>query len=103
MTICGGPLLRNGQEFGEDYSFPEDGNGPVASRPLRWRYSKDGTGQWLRTLYQKLIAIRHAHPALLSQNFYHGPYDEQLTQFNGQGYGVNEQTDTVFSPSLRNE
>jgi 1,4-alpha-glucan branching enzyme len=96
MTTCGATLLHNGQEFGEDYSFPENGSGRVAPRPLRWQYFDDETGRSLRTLYQKLISIRHAHPALRSHNFYPDAYDERDTEFNSQGYGVNEQNDIVI-------
>ena len=88
FTICGAPLLHNGQEFGEQYWFPEDGAGRVAPRPLRWTKNDDTTGQWLTELYRQLIAIRAAHPALRSQNFYPEPYDQQLQHFNEYGYGV---------------
>ena len=91
MTMCGAPLVHNGQEFGEEYWMPESGDGRVASRPLRWERSVDATGQSLLAIYRKLIAIRKAHPALRSQNFYPDPYDEQGTLFNSQGYGVNQE------------
>lgn len=90
MTMCGAPLVHNGQEFGEEYSFPESGDGRVASRPLRWEHSTDATGRSLLAIYQKLIGIRKAHPALRSQNFYPDPYDEQHTLFNSLGYGVSQ-------------
>ena len=96
MTMCGSPLLHNGQEFGEEYAFPEEGSGRVAPRPLQWGSSADGTGQSLQMIYKKLIAIRRAHPALRSQNFYPNPYDERKTLFNDLGYGVNQEKDVAI-------
>jgi 1,4-alpha-glucan branching enzyme len=96
MTMCGSPLLHNGQEFGEDYAFPEDGAGRVSPRPLRWAYAEDGIGNALRRMYRRLISIRRAHPGLRSQNFYPDPYDEQSVLFNDLGYGVNQEKDVVI-------
>ena len=96
LTMCGAPLVHNGQEFGEEYWLPEDGLGRVQSRPLRWDRTSDGSGSSLRSIYRKLIAIRRAHPALRSQNFYPWPYDEQNRAFNELGYGVNEEKDVVI-------
>lgn len=96
LTLCGAPLIHNGQEFGEEYAFPESGETRVASRPLRWEHSVDLIGQSLQALYQKLIAIRRAHPALRSQNFYPDPYDERDMLFNNFGYGVNQDKDVVI-------
>lgn len=96
MTMCGAPLVHNGQEFGEHYSFPEDGPGRVAARPLRWEQASDDTGNRLYELYRKLIQIRHDHPSLRSQNFYPDPYDETDTGFNSAGYGVNEAKDVII-------
>jgi 1,4-alpha-glucan branching enzyme len=96
LTICGSPLIHNGQEFGEQYGFPESGDGRVESRPLRWADASDDTGSFLRGLYRKLIAIRKDHPALRSQNFYPWPYDEQDPGFDTRGYGVNEQSGLVI-------
>jgi len=39
-------------------------------------------------LYRSLIRIRRDHPALRTANFYPWPYDELLTAFNPEGYGV---------------
>jgi hypothetical protein len=88
FTMCGAPLIHNGQEFCEQYWFPEDGNGRVLPRPLRWDRSEDLIGDWMREFYRKLADIRAAHPALRSQNFYPDYYDEQWTHMNPQGYGV---------------
>jgi hypothetical protein len=55
---------------------------------LHWNYVNDATGQQLLSLYKLLIGIRRDHPALRTPNFYPWPYDEQLTAFNPEGYGV---------------
>jgi hypothetical protein len=47
-------------------------------------------------LYKKLTAIRKAHPALRSQNFYPEPYDEGSRTFDSQGYGINELKDVAI-------
>jgi pullulanase/glycogen debranching enzyme len=88
FSMSGAPLIHNGQEFGEQYGFPEEGNDRVRSRHLRWARSTDSTGTWLRQFYKKLIGIRAAHPALRGQLFYPDPYDEQWSHFNGEGYGI---------------
>ncbi|HEX9942696.1 MAG TPA: alpha-amylase family glycosyl hydrolase [Thermoanaerobaculia bacterium] len=88
MTCCGAPMLHNGQEFGEQYQLPEQGPGRVTPRPLHWDHADDGIGTSLLGLYKKLIAIRKAHPALRTANFYPEPYDERWIAFNAQGYGV---------------
>lgn len=86
FSISGAPLIHNGQEFGEQYWFPESGDGRVMARPLRWERSTDGTGVALRNLYRQLIDIRKTYPALRSQNFY--PPDDGAQQFNSLGYGI---------------
>lgn len=96
FTICGAPMIHNGQEFGEQYWFPEEGDGRVQPRPLRWAQRSDAIGQQLRWLYEKLAAIRKAHPALRSQNFYPEPYDEGSRTFDSQGYGINELKDVAI-------
>lgn len=96
MTACGAPLIHNGQEFGEQFWFPEDGSQRVQARPLRWAGSTDATGTALLDLYRRLIAMRKQHPALRSQNFYPEPYDMQLTHFNVEGYGVDQDRDVAI-------
>jgi 1,4-alpha-glucan branching enzyme len=86
LSICGAPLIHNGQEFGEQYWFPESGNGRVMPRPLRWERSTDASGVALLNVYRQLIGMRKAHPALRSQNFY--PPDDGSSQFNSSGYGI---------------
>jgi pullulanase len=81
----GAPMIHNGQEFGEQYWFPEDGPQRVLARPLRWARSSDSIGLWLRKFYRQLMDIRRAHPGLWSQNFYPDSYDEGLRKFNDKG------------------
>jgi pullulanase len=93
FTVAGGALVHNGQEFGDQYWFPEDGEGRVQPRPVRWELADDSTGQQLTSLYQRLAQIRDEHAALRSLNFYPAPYDERHTEFNVEGYGVDEGRD----------
>ncbi len=88
FTICGTTFIHNGQEFGQEYWMPGNGNGRVVSRPVDWGLATESIGKELQWLYQKLIAIRKAHPALGSQNFYPDAYDFSWGSFNAQGYGV---------------
>ena len=96
LTCSGAPMIHNGQEWGEQVWFPEDGDGRVMSRPLRWGQASDGIGQRLQALYRQLIALRAAHPALRSANFYPEPYDERSVRLDGQGYGVDQDRDIVI-------
>ena len=86
LSICGAPLIHNGQEFGEQYWFPESGNGRVMARPLRWERATDAVGSALLSVYRQLIGMRKSHPALRSQNFY--PADDGTQQFNSSGFGI---------------
>jgi 1,4-alpha-glucan branching enzyme len=88
FTTPGAVLLHNGQEFGDDYGFPEDGPDRVRPRPVRWSALNDPAGQRLYDLHKQLIRLRRDHPALRSGNFYPGFYDERWNRFNDQGYGV---------------
>ena len=90
LTVAGAPLIHNGQEFGDQYWFPEDGDGRVMPRPVQWQFADDDTGQRLRGLYKQLIALRHTYPALRTLNFYPDNYDEVLLNFDADGFGVSE-------------
>ncbi|MGR9117001.1 MAG: alpha-amylase family glycosyl hydrolase, partial [Gammaproteobacteria bacterium] len=90
LTSPGAVLIHNGQEFGEDYWLPGSGSGRVQSRPLHWEFLDDTAGQWLLALHRKLIQLRKTHPSLCSHNYYPRYYDEGMTAFNDQGYGVDE-------------
>ena len=86
LTCPGAPMVHNGQEFGEDYFLPHDGPGRVEPRRLRWasraRGSGDFAGERLTDVYQRLIQVRRAHPALRTANFFPGQ------QNHPDGYGV---------------
>jgi 1,4-alpha-glucan branching enzyme len=88
LTCSGGPLLRNGAEFGDDQHLPWDGPGRVVPRTLDWDLAEDGIGRRLRDLYRRLIGIRAAHPALRGPNFHPRFYDEQWNHFDRDGFGV---------------
>jgi len=90
LTVAGAPLIHNGQEFGDQYGFPEDGDRRVMPRPVEWQFADDDTGRRLRGLYKRLIAIRHAYPSLRTLNFHPDVYDERLADFDGDGFGTSE-------------
>jgi pullulanase len=94
LFMCPGtPLIYNGQEFARDAWMPDSGAGRVAPRPLDWSNAADTPGVAITWLFQKLIAIRIAHPALRSPNFYPESYDPY---FNSEGYGANIDQDVVI-------
>lgn len=90
LTAAGAPLIHNGQEFGDQYWFPEEGDGRVMPRPVGWYIADDDTGRRLRRLYKQLISIRLEHPGLRTLNFYPDPYDERAANFDADGFGVSE-------------
>jgi pullulanase len=93
FAICGDPLVFSGQEFGEDYWMPEGYEETetvkrVVPRPKRWStLGSDSTADFMRWLYGKLAAIRKAHPALRSANFYPSVWDDGWDRLR-DGYGV---------------
>jgi 1,4-alpha-glucan branching enzyme len=91
LTSPGCPLVPNGQEFAEDYWIMENDQGTgrrVTPRRLRWNFQTDPVGTALGGLFRKLIALRLAHPALRSDNFYPDNWQPWQTQPDPQGYGV---------------
>jgi pullulanase len=94
LTSPGAVMIHNGQEFGEDKFLPGSGAGRVVPRPLRWNadspLSGDFVGGRLFGLYRHLIAIRVAHPALRSPNFF--PYPSN----HPDGYGAFLDKDVVI-------
>ena len=59
LTAKGIPMLWQGEEFGENYSIPEQGLGRVLMfRPVRWDYFYDPIGQDVIRLVRKLIRLR---------------------------------------------
>jgi glycosidase len=93
LTSPGAVLLRNGQEFGEDFFLPESGTDRVQPRPLAWgarsNESGDFVGQRLFDLYRALIRIRAEHPSLRSSNFFPFPLNDP------DGYGVFPEQDVA--------
>ena len=62
LTAKGIPMLWQGQEFGENYSIPEQGLGRVLMfRPVRWDYFYDPVGQKVIKLVRKLIRLRRQY------------------------------------------
>lgn len=95
----GVPMIQNGQEFAEDHWIPEDDGGTgrrVQTRPLRWEFVDDSIGAKVFALYQKLIAIRQAHPALRSDNFYPPGWEDWQMRFNPEGYGIDAAKQVVI-------
>jgi len=100
LTSPGAVLIRNGQEFGEDYCLPllhEDSpshpcGSRVSPRPLRWKeHSTDFIGTRLYDIYKKLIQIRKDHPSLSSPNFF-----PDNNQNHPDGYGAFPDKDVVI-------
>jgi 1,4-alpha-glucan branching enzyme len=99
MTFPGSPMIQNGQEFAEDYWLVEDDKGAgrrVQPRPLHWSFANDQFGTPLRSLYKKLIEIRKTHPGLRSDNVYPVDWPKNQTQFNSEGYGINQDSGIVI-------
>ncbi len=93
LTSPGLPLIHNGQEFGADEWLPGYGDGRVLPRPLRWDEhgpeSGDFVGRRLYDHYQKLLAIRRAHPGLRSPNYF--PTANHL-----DGYGLVSESVVIY-------
>jgi 1,4-alpha-glucan branching enzyme len=71
------PLLWQGQEFGENYSVPEQGWGRVLMfRPVRWDYFYDPIGKNTIALVRKLIKLRRTHPQFrYGEHFFYNHHD----------------------------
>ena len=96
FTSAGAVLIHNGQEFGEDYYLPADGEERVVSRPLHWNLLTAPTGRWLLSLHKQLIRLRRDCPSLRSADYYPRFYDEQQRHFNPEGYGVDVERDLMI-------
>jgi glycosidase len=92
LTSPGAVLIKNGQEFAEDYWIPEDDKGSsrrVQSRPLHWDYPNDKViGKPLRAVYTKIIKLRHAYEVLRGDGFYPDYWEDWQTRFNPVGVGI---------------
>jgi len=95
-TCSGAVLVQNGQEFGQPAYLPDSGDGRVVPRPLEWGLLNDETGQKLFSLHARLAQIRAEHPALRSHEFYPRLYDQQMTHFNSEGYGIDSYDNVVI-------
>ena len=72
MTCEGVPMLWQGQEFGEIYGLPDQGDIRVlAARPLHWDYFYEPGGRQLVRLYRRLGRLRAGHQALRSRSSYY--------------------------------
>jgi len=99
LTSPGCPLIPNGEEFAEDYWVMEDDKGSgrrVTPRRLRWGFQGDKIGTALGGLFSNLIAMRLAHPALRSDNFYPNNWQLWQSQPDPQGYGVDVAKGTLI-------
>lgn len=93
FTSTATPLIRNGDELGEEYFIPEDDAGTgrrVTPRPLRWKLAGDNDhiGTTLTALHRRLATLRTDHPALRSPSIYPEDWDSGWNCFNEVGVGV---------------
>ena len=91
LTAPAAILIKNGQEFAEDYWIPEDDKGSsrrVQPRPLHWDYPNDRFGASLKAVYTKLINLRHEYDVLRGDGFYPDYWEEWQTRFNSVGVGI---------------
>lgn len=91
FTSTAVPLVRNGDELGEEHFLPEDDQGTgrrVTGRPLRWKLRGDRIGTTLTALLGRLAQLRRDHPALRSDLMYPSEWATWQTQFNQVGVGV---------------
>ena len=95
FTSPGAVLIYNGQEFALDNDMPEEGNGRVVPRPLDWNQLTADPGPKVFGLYQKLMKIRNAHPALRTSNFHPAGWDESKTNRDEHGFGIDRANNIV--------
>lgn len=91
LTAPGAVLIKNGQEFAEEYWIPEDDKGSsrrVQPRPLHWDYPGDKFGKALAAVYTKLINLRRDYEVLRGDGFYPEHWEEWQTRFNPVGVGI---------------
>jgi maltooligosyltrehalose trehalohydrolase len=71
-TCQGIPMLWQGQEFAENYTLPDGGNGRISvRRSVHWEYFYDEAGQSLIRLYRILAKLRTTSRALRSQKSFY--------------------------------
>ena len=106
MTFPGSPMIQNGQEFAEDYWLVENDQGSnrrVQPRPLRWSFADDKFGKPLRNVYKRLTEIRENHSGLRSDNVFPVNWPAEQTQFDSDGYGVEQSRGLVIYRRFGND
>ncbi len=99
FTSTAVPLIRNGDEFGEETVIPENDQGTgrrVTGRPLRWKLRGDSIGITLTALHGRLARLRRDHPALRSPSMYPHEWETWQTRFNPAGVGVDLERQLVI-------
>jgi hypothetical protein len=99
FTSTAVPLIRNGDELGEETVIPENDEGTgrrVTGRPLRWKLRGDRIGQALTALYGRLAGLRRDLPALRSSSMYPYRWETWQTRFNPVGVGVDVERQLVI-------
>jgi len=99
FTSTAVPLIRNGDELGEETVIPENDEGTgrrVTGRPLRWKLRGDRIGQALTALHGRLAELRRDLPALRSPSMYPYQWETWQTRFNPVGVGVDVERQLVI-------
>lgn len=96
LTAAGAVMIHNGQEFGDEYFIPEQGDDRVRARAMNWDRLNDAPGQALSLLYKKLVKIREDHPGLKSPFFHPAEYNANSTLFDHDGFGVDVERQVVI-------
>ena len=99
FTSTAVPLIRNGDELGEETVIPENDEGTgrrVTGRPLRWKLRGDPIGKTLTALHGRLAGLRNDLPALRSQLMYPHLWEVWQTRFNPVGVGVDVERQLVI-------
>ena len=100
-TGCGIPMIRNGQEFAENWFLPESGWGRLLPRPIRWEYAEDQTGKLLSAFYAKMNKIRAKYLSLSTLNYYHYFTDTEKQIVAYHRFNDNEKIVVVINFSFR--
>jgi len=99
LTSTAVPLIRNGDELGEETVIPENDEGTgrrVTGRPLRWKLRGDRIGKALTALHGRLSGLRRDLPALRSPSMYPHQWETWQTRFNPVGVGVDVERQLVI-------
>jgi pullulanase len=99
FTSTAVPLIRNGDELGEETVIPENDENTgrrVTGRPLRWKLRSDRIGQALTALHSRLGELRRNLPALRSPSMYPSQWETWQTRFDPIGVGVDVERQLVI-------